>query len=1510
MLRTKNLYLTLLTLDDLVKSCFIDRNNDIHLFNTSYIDICGDSKRCLQSIGFLIYQILGGKLDVSQENLRISSKCLDDLTSFAWIEYVNICCTSNSIEFKDFYSPFVLQTFPLIENDSEETLSNPYVKEEIAKTLRAKINSNDLGESEKAEIILKLMKHIKRIIRLARNQKLSDTILSPDSLTIDTIGVTNSLEIYIINFQSFFTKNDSDYHLIAGCQIMNRLGYLIYQLFSNEILDNIPEYNENVAFPINNELPLFVTRSFHFCLYDTEYYQQKIRSLMKERQRYTSLSVILENYPFIILSYSQKHKLVQQILEKLGTNMQDTFYLGDPCVTSEDITVDENYNFITIYRHGFEDEKILEKELAVIIYELFSNKRLGKEEFDMKGFPKFVQKFIKLCYTDIEHFYVPFDKLLSSWKKQRLSKRQKAVLYAMNNQHEVVPLRNLRFIGKGSSGKVFQMEDQTKAIKVYDLESKTIYGSCFISEIKNFIFFKNQNVVNIHGVMVYPQIIGIVMDYLPKILSNIINDENPLSHKEVINYCLQIAEALKFIHSKGVIHRDLKPQNIGFDHEGNIKLFDFETFKKESIEMTEVFGTPEFMAPEQFEPDGSNISKKIDVYAYGLIVLLLFGGKIQTGLPPFVIMTRKMKGENPTIPPNVPKYLAKMILKCWSLDPNQRPSFDEIVEILKSSKHDSDFKIDSFDWSQKEGIIDYNKKPLNYKIFPVDEKQRIQIKNTLDGILLSGSNLKRVEDYCFKDDEILIIYSENANKSLLEYIESLRMDQRLDLVVDNIEFMITTLDMLHAKGLLHQRMDPASLTVTEHGMICFGDICIPGVGDDSCGYIDQFDAPEIRETHKHTVKSNIYSFAALIAFILGGDSIFKEDGTININKVNKSFRSSIRTCLNTDPNKRPDFQTLYKIMFPTKYQCYSQCIDQSNTRFSIFQTIRFQVDDLVYEKLIGTGTSSNVYLATNKKTNTKVVVKECYFKGIKKLTFSPVYQELATLNVLKHQNLIRILGTITSRNATVKILMEYANKGDLATVMSSHPLSLKRFVEFLVGTGLGMCFMHSRDVIHRDLKPENILICGKKAVVSDFNSAAFVSDRGIPLVFGKHGTKNFMAPEMMLNYPLSYSCDVFSFGMVICSYFKVDINQIWNKLLKNEKVSLDFIENQDLRFLTQRCLEFDSSRRPTFDFICRYLIKKFKISKFDKDCLFPSRRDLSLIEQMRNEIMVGNYEHASDYGRHLMYEQKFEEAKKVFEKGCESGDCMNDFAMILYLEGKKSDSIKFFRKAAVLGNVYALVVMGIMRENPPLFDRNVESNMKAALYYYQKAAHEDANNRCSHLENPKAKYLEGLIYKSSNDIDKAIECFYTAALEFDGLNMMGLLIESKLVDEEEFCSEDYFRMAASQLNPSALLNLSRVLRERDHEASKYYEELSKFFGGSKVSEFRKSSDVLHESWDMHGQLCEIVRGLEVASELGNRKSQSKLRKMMINGYGIQKNEKNSKNLFEQFSLFQLTEHGQ
>lgn len=132
--------------------------------------------------------------------------------------------------------------------------------------------------------------------------------------------------------------------------------------------------------------------------------------------------------------------------------------------------------------------------------------------------------------------------------------------------------------------------------------------------------------------------------------------------------------------------------------------------------------------------------------------------------------------------------------------------------------------------------------------------------------------------------------------------------------------------------------------------------------------------------------------------------------------------------------------------------------------------------------------------------------------------------------------------------------------------------------------------------------------------------------------------------------------------------------------------------------------------------------------------------------------------------------------------------------------------------AAGLGDVFALMVLGIRSEFPELSDEDVDespSRFKRVLDFYRRSSF--TNAPLCHIENPKAKYLEGLLYEShlaegiseEESFELSIKYFKEAALEYDndGLNKVGLLIESGLIDfdeEHEKGAEDHFRMSASQ----------------------------------------------------------------------------------------------------------------
>ena len=145
-----------------------------------------------------------------------------------------------------------------------------------------------------------------------------------------------------------------------------------------------------------------------------------------------------------------------------------------------------------------------------------------------------------------------------------------------------------------------------------------------------------------------------------------------------------IAKGMKILHTQCVIHRDLKPSNILLDDnfEAVISGFSFAKFFDKKPYMSCILGTPLWMAPELFE--GRQYDKSIDVYAFAMILYQLitnqmpFGGHIQTG----ELMDKIFKRERPEIPATIPEIFRQLLNRCWAQNPKERPSFDEIIEIL------------------------------------------------------------------------------------------------------------------------------------------------------------------------------------------------------------------------------------------------------------------------------------------------------------------------------------------------------------------------------------------------------------------------------------------------------------------------------------------------------------------------------------------------------------------------------------------------------------------------------------------------------------------------------------------------------------------------------------------------------------------------------------------------------------------------------------------------------------
>jgi len=157
--------------------------------------------------------------------------------------------------------------------------------------------------------------------------------------------------------------------------------------------------------------------------------------------------------------------------------------------------------------------------------------------------------------------------------------------------------------------------------------------------------------------------------------------DGPLEPGEAARLVQTMAEAVQYAHEKGVVHRDLKPDNVLIDAEGRPRITDFGLAKRldADSEMTrtgQVMGTPSYMPPEQARSDLANVGPLSDVYSLGAILYALL-----TGRPPFqaanTLETLKQVLERDPVPPRqldpaVDRDLETICLKCLEKDPQRR----------------------------------------------------------------------------------------------------------------------------------------------------------------------------------------------------------------------------------------------------------------------------------------------------------------------------------------------------------------------------------------------------------------------------------------------------------------------------------------------------------------------------------------------------------------------------------------------------------------------------------------------------------------------------------------------------------------------------------------------------------------------------------------------------------------------------------------------------------------------
>jgi serine/threonine protein kinase len=250
-------------------------------------------------------------------------------------------------------------------------------------------------------------------------------------------------------------------------------------------------------------------------------------------------------------------------------------------------------------------------------------------------------------------------------------------------------------IGKGGMGTVYKAYDskirEVVALKLLkpEISSDIEVIERFRNEIKLARQVSHRHVCRMYDIGEEWLSIYISMEYVPgEDLKSFIRRSGHLNEAKALGLAKQIAEGLAEAHRLGVVHRDLKPQNIMIDRDGNAKIMDFgiaRSLHTRGITGTGVIiGTPEYMAPEQAE--GHDIDHRVDIYALGAILFEMVTGRVPfEGETPLSIVL-KHRSEPPADPKainaQISAALSQVILKCLEKSRDRR--FQSAAEVLEA----------------------------------------------------------------------------------------------------------------------------------------------------------------------------------------------------------------------------------------------------------------------------------------------------------------------------------------------------------------------------------------------------------------------------------------------------------------------------------------------------------------------------------------------------------------------------------------------------------------------------------------------------------------------------------------------------------------------------------------------------------------------------------------------------------------------------------------------------------
>lgn len=267
----------------------------------------------------------------------------------------------------------------------------------------------------------------------------------------------------------------------------------------------------------------------------------------------------------------------------------------------------------------------------------------------------------------------------------------------LDGRYEITEL-----IGMGGMADVYKAEDivDKKVVAVKILKKEYADNEDFVRRFRNeskaIAVLSHPNIVKIYDVGFTDKMQFIVMEYIDGItLKEFMEQQGVLKWKDAVYFITQILRALQHAHDRGIVHRDIKPQNIMLFPDGNIKVMDFgiaRFAREEGKTMSDkAIGSVHYISPEQARGDVTD--ERSDIYSTGVMLY-----EMLTGRKPFdadsPVAVAVMHMQNNAVPPRqlndtIPLGLEEIVMRAMQKDPSKRyQSASEMINDIEEFKKD------------------------------------------------------------------------------------------------------------------------------------------------------------------------------------------------------------------------------------------------------------------------------------------------------------------------------------------------------------------------------------------------------------------------------------------------------------------------------------------------------------------------------------------------------------------------------------------------------------------------------------------------------------------------------------------------------------------------------------------------------------------------------------------------------------------------------------------------------